>query len=272
MPYPISSPREVFLGTYKKQKEEPHEFFTHALPTHFLKPAMTASLQSLSLYSSLYWGFYPHFNLEGMHFPLLKSLTLGNFSFYTDTQLDWILSHGHSLQELYLDDCPILFYISVFRDEEDTPSDRCPIPKSDMRRSEKADRRLDYAYPRRWYDYFRAFEDGLQWLREFGFGVNAAWGEDGLPFERERDIVPALKVDRYMGFDAGIGPSQVTEHMDDSKFGAAGRRPVCDDEDRDALKRLCARIGKRVDCGWFRVGSCMVENLVQTNGRGCWLY
>lgn len=223
------------------------------------------SLQKLSLYSSLYWGFCPQANLEGIHFPNLKSLTLGNFSFYDDKQLDWILSHS-TLQELYLDDCPVLFYITVFDTEYELS--RCPIAKSDMQRNKNDDRRLDYIYPRRWHDYFTAIETGLPHLREFGFGINEAWDEYSLPFEKEKDIVPALRHHRYMAFDSGTGPYQFIGQMNDpDRYEPAGQRPTCDDEDRDALKALYRKIGKQVDCGTLSIGDYItVENLVQTEG------
>lgn len=226
------------------------------------------SLRKLSLYSSLYWGFFPQFNMEGIHFPNLKSLTLGNFTFYDDKQLDWILSHS-TLEGLYLDDCPILFYIRVFESDDEFSFSRCPIPESDMQRSENEDGDLEYIYPRRWHDYFTAIETGLPRLREFGFGINEAWSGISMPFEKEKGIVPALQRDRYMAFDSGIGPCQFLgrRDIDSIEYGPAGQRPTCDDEDRDALKALYRKIGKQVDCGTLLVGSsCKVENLVQTMG------
>ena len=218
------------------------------------------SLQKLSLYSTLYWGFYPVVNLEGIHFPNLKSLTLGNFSFYDDKQLDWITSHS-TLEELYLDDCTILFYIMVFRDEDESPY--CPIARSDMQINPESDWELDYTYARRWHDYFSAIQTGLPQLREFGFGINKAWDGPTLPFEREKEIVPALKRDRYMVFDCGTGPYQFMEQMCESE-SPASQRPSCDEEDRDALKTLYEKIGKQVDYGTFQTGRHMVENLMQT--------
>ncbi|CAG8021383.1 unnamed protein product [Penicillium salamii] len=89
------------------EKPEFHDYFNRLLSTVWLKPAMS-SLQNLTLYSDMYWGFYPRPPLKGIHFPNLQSLSLGNYCFFEDAQLDWILSHS-SLQELYLDDCAIFF-------------------------------------------------------------------------------------------------------------------------------------------------------------------
>ena len=220
------------------------------------------SLQKLSLYSSLYWGFWPHVNLEGVHFPNLKSLALGNFSFYEDKQLDWIIMHS-TLQELYLDNCPILSHIRML-DSDGHEFSHCPIPKKDMQRNKKDDREHNYSYPRRWHEHFVVIETGLPHLRHFRFGINEAWDEYGLPFETEENVVPALTQHRYMRFDDGTGPYQFIEFEDDrGRFGPGGLRPTCDEEDRDALKALYRKIGQRLDCETFSIGRYMVEDLVQ---------
>jgi hypothetical protein len=215
------------------------------------------SLKKLSLYSTLFCGFYPHVNLEGVHFPNLKSLTFGNFSFFEDKQLDWILLHSATLQELYLDDCHILFYITMF----DEQSSRCPIP--DMQPYLHRPGYLVYSYPRRWYDYFAAIQTGLPHLRVFGIGFNEAWDEvSGLPFETEQNIMPALKNDRYMAFDGGIGPYQFIADMEE-EHGPEARRPICNDQDRDALKALYQKIGMQVDCGRVHLYHHVVEDLIE---------
>lgn len=133
-----------------------------------------------------------------------------------------------------------------------------------MQQNENNDRELDYSYPCRWHNYFNAIETGLPYLRQFGFGINEAWDEWSLPFEREEDIVPALKKDRYVGFDGGIGPYQFIDGIDEPAYGWGGQRPTCDEEDRDSLMALYRKIGRQVDCGTFSIGRYTVENLVQT--------
>lgn len=51
--------------------------------------------------------------MEGVHFPNLQSLTLGNFSFVNDDQLNWILGHSSTLEELYMVRCFIVFYVRI---------------------------------------------------------------------------------------------------------------------------------------------------------------
>ncbi|KAJ5519987.1 hypothetical protein N7463_000440 [Penicillium fimorum] len=246
------------------EKEEVQKFYACILPSVWLKPTM-GSLRKLSLYSNFYWGFYPKLSLEGIHCPNLQSLTLGNFSFFEDQQLDWILSHSSTLRELYLDDCPILFRARVYDYESQLA--KCPLSKSRMKfqTSEERSDAWQYDYPRRWNDYFASFETGLPHLRHFVIGHNQAWNSDygwGLPFEKELDLVPVLMQERYMEFDGGIGPSQFNSprRERDKEFW-----PHCDDEDREALKALYRKIKQQVDCGKFEIGNYEVADLVEVS-------
>lgn len=196
------------------------------------------SLQKLSLYSSFYWGFWPKLSLDGVHFPNLQSLALGNFSFFKDEQLDWILSHS-TLEELYLDDCPILLEARILDNENDLSES--PIPKSELefRKNEDRSDSWHYNYPSRWSNYFASIEAGLPHLRHFAFGHNAAWDyPGGVPFEKEKDLETALRDDRYMAFDGGIGPSQ---------FIWKSTLPHCYEEDCEALNALFKKINHKVD-------------------------
>lgn len=93
------------------QKEAIHPFFS-TLPSFWLRP-MISNLEHLTLYSNVYFGFYPKLDLHGVHFPRLKTLSFGKYTFAHDSQLEWILSHGDTLKELYLDNCPILFEVVI---------------------------------------------------------------------------------------------------------------------------------------------------------------
>ncbi|KAJ5779542.1 hypothetical protein N7457_007262 [Penicillium paradoxum] len=269
--------REEFDPTTAIHKDEPHQFFTHTLATYWLKPAM-GSLRKLSLYSSLPWGFYPRVELEGVHFPNLTSLTLGNFTFFEDKQLDWITSHS-TIQQLCLDDCPILFQITVEDSGHQLSLD--PLTRSDRRSSTGPDMRpvMSYTepngrvvtwlrcdYPRRWYDYFVAFQERLPHLCHFGFGINEGWDGWDMPFEREMHIRPALKKTRYMIFYDGVEciPTDANVHRHMSVPDIL-HPPNCDDEDREALKALYKRIGQQVDYGKFQIGRYTVENLLETH-------
>ncbi|KAJ5857005.1 hypothetical protein N7455_007899 [Penicillium solitum] len=234
------------------ESEEVAEFHERILPSVWLKPTM-GSLRKLSLYSNLYWGFYPKLQLEGIHCPNLQSLALGKFTFFEDQQLDWILSHSSTLEELYLDDCSILIQTKVVN--ANYQLSKCPIPESRMklRRPGQWGDDWSYHYPRRWNDYFASFGTGLPHLRRFAIGHNEGWDSYPyeVPFEKELDLVPALMRDRYMEFDGGMGPSQLLSPRSDPQ---AEHWPQCDDEDREALKALYGKIKQQVDCGEFDGG------------------
>lgn len=227
------------------------------------------SLQKLSLYSSFYWGFYPRANLDGVHFPHLKSLALGQFSFVDDKQLDWILAHSSTLQELYLDDCTILVGVAIH--DSQLKDSKCQIPESDMElKEENGLREFHHAYPRRWHDYFSSIQEGLPNLLEFGFGVSASWDEYVLPFETEKEIVPALMRARYMAFEGGLGPSPFVGRKSFLDMNPESEWPDCDEEDRRALKELYQSIGKKVEYGRVEVTpQRTVEDLLQV-GRDPW--
>lgn len=207
------------------------------------------SLRKLSLYSNFYWGFNPKLSLEGIHCPNLQSLTLGHFSFFEDQQVDWILSHSSTLQELYLDDCSILFRARI--QDSKYKLDNCPIPTSrmefqagDVRGEASLYHRGDawlYHYPRRWNDYFVSFETGLPHLRRFVIGHNGAWSpKTELAFEKELELVPALMHDRYMEFDGDTNPPFHSSRWHDTR---EENWPQCDKCDQAAaiLRRVCCR-------------------------------
>ncbi|PVH99865.1 hypothetical protein DM02DRAFT_487336, partial [Periconia macrospinosa] len=90
------------------EKPACHKMFTHDLINRWLLPVQH-HLTHLSIYgTSCLWGFYPFCDLRRTHFPYLQSLSLGNYTIAHTWQIDWILSHSSTLQELYLDYCPLL--------------------------------------------------------------------------------------------------------------------------------------------------------------------
>lgn len=200
----------------------------------------TSSLQHLSLYSREYFGFYPHLDLSNLYFPHLKTLSLGNFCFFHDHQIDWILKHGETLEEIYLDDCAILYDFCMM--EENVAE--CGLPQNALvRRS--GDSISSYgSYAKRWHDIFDIFADKLPKLRHFRIG-STEWHIE-VPFEEEGDIKVGLYRNRYMCCYDGYGPSPYMEGEDngDENWRAP---PKCDDEDQVALRRLLGKLGQRVE-------------------------
>ncbi|KAL6233151.1 hypothetical protein BDW75DRAFT_252158 [Aspergillus navahoensis] len=198
-------------GSSDYDRENPQKFFPE-LPSVWLRPCLS-NLQHLTLYSSIYVGFYPKCDFRGLHFPNLKSLALGNHTFIHDSQLDWILSHAATLTGLYLDDCAIIHEAAVYTD----PDRRCQTllpPDAFRAHPHLPDRKVYTSYATRWADYFRAFKEKLVNLREFRYGHAPNWWDDETtPFESEQKIRIGFGRESYMVFFHGILPSEYTKHM-----------------------------------------------------------
>lgn len=167
-----------------------------------------ATLEHLTLYHDRPFGFYPKLELSDIHFPRLKSLALGNYSFFHDDQINWILSHASTLRELYLDRCSIL-YLMKSDYEEDKKSYHPSAVDGKWDPVEIAGTRHSiHTYPGQWNEYFTLFRTRLPQLRHFRFG-ESVWGDPEelplLPFEKEQDIEIALLDNRYMVFDGRSG-------------------------------------------------------------------
>ena len=173
---------------------EMHDFFAE-LANIWLRP-VCATLESLTLHVDNYWGYIPKCDLRSLHFPKLRKLELGNFSFSHDWQLEWILSHGGTLEKLVLDDCPIVPYSYNYgpNDAENYPID----PRTDYGDA------ILWEYPRTWTHYFSEFQAKLPNLRIFRFG-GGDWLE-GNNFDGCEQWTEGLKGENYLPFNRGIGP------------------------------------------------------------------
>jgi len=223
--------------------QEMHTFMED-LPGTWLEPARD-NLTSLTLHMDDFWGYYPKCELRGIKFPRLKRLELGNYTFAHDWQLEWILSHGETLEKLVLDDCRIVKTMRTFGavDEEHFtiwPAARQIAPEKGL-----------YMYAGQWADYFKKMEEGLPKLKILKFGTGI-WA-NGENFDGEAWDYVGLHDDRYTGFHAGTGPSPwvglhnsdvwlgelVGEMMDDETYE---EREV---EDWAAYDSLMAALAKR---------------------------
>ncbi|KAL4994963.1 hypothetical protein BDV10DRAFT_188511 [Aspergillus recurvatus] len=242
------------------ERDAGHEFYP-ILPALWLKPT-TANIEHLTLYSSIYFGFYPKCDLPSVHFPRLKSLSLGNYTFVHDTQLTWITFHGSTLRELYLDNCPILHEVAVNITNDLYRIHRTPLPLDSYKTHPNLRGKLHAIYPTRWADYFRAFTTQLPHLRHFRFGRCQYWwgfrrcpsgSADGTsPFEREKSIEIGFH-NSYLVFCDGLrdpfwnrmawDADREDGHERDLIFGEVLRPSA---EDRTALGQLLGRLGQRV--------------------------
>ncbi|KAH8432830.1 uncharacterized protein LDX57_010459 [Aspergillus melleus] len=227
------------------EREDVFNFFPN-LSTFWLEP--TASrLEHLTIYSNLYFGFYPKCDILDFHFPRLKTLALGKYTFVHDCQLDLILSHGSTLQELYLDNCPILYEVAVSKKEQTL------LGVNGFKSHPKLENTVGYAsYGTRWHDYLRAFEQSLPQLQHFRLGNSVSCGEkDDQPFETETAIDIGFQ-NSYMVFCEGHpgGPymnKRIYEDTDrDIDYEDDDGKLDASKEDISALKSLMAKLGQPV--------------------------
>ncbi|KAF1954577.1 hypothetical protein CC80DRAFT_475821 [Byssothecium circinans] len=215
------------------------ECFNQGLENLWLKPTQL-QLTHLTLYADIYWGIYPFSDLRGLCFPKLQSLALGNFSIAHGWQIDWITSHGQTLEELILDDCPIVYALQLGDyDARDNDWEEDSIKLVEMR----------------WSNVFPLFQQRLKRLRHFGVG-HGPWANDKM-VECRCDLPASIEPSRYVSYEHGQGPTPWIES--DIKYGrkqieftdgitvlAVVEVPDCEDEDQAALDALlhAVRYGK----------------------------
>ncbi|KAL4755336.1 hypothetical protein BDW72DRAFT_189100 [Aspergillus terricola var. indicus] len=228
----ITNEHREFHGELDYQRDEAHEFY-QTIPSVWLEPA-TANLRHLTTYSSLYCGFYPKLDFGALHFPRLKTLSLGNYGF------------------LYFDYCGILYEVAI----EDFESTYLP-PEQFTHRDGLRDA-LYACYPKRWADYFRAFKDGLPHLQHFRYGhSHEGWAYNSAPFEREAKIEIGLHEESYLVFCDRFGPSPYRQELiyrypknadgSGNEQDYTHAQPLTpSDEDRMALEELCRKLGQSV--------------------------
>ncbi|KAF7590810.1 hypothetical protein BBP40_002332 [Aspergillus hancockii] len=238
----ITNEHDEGNGEHDLEQAEPHIFFPE-LSSFWLKPALS-NLQHLTLYSSNYWGYYPKCDFQGIHFPQLKTIGLGNYAFVHDSQLDWILSHSSTLTELYLDDCPILFEVAIYNKEKTLLDPETYTSSPGLGDANWA------SYDKRWHHYFKAFQNDLPHLRHFRYGHSQHWWDDDTtPFEREGDITMGIHDESYMVFCDGYGPSPYMKRMIRTQGEGRDVEWVNEtvlpwiEEDQTSLEELLAKIG-----------------------------
>lgn len=184
---------------------ELHSFFGYELCEYWLQP-FAAQLEYLKIYGNqeVYWGFYPAGNLP--HFPALRTLILGDYSFTSEKQVESILSHAETLEELILDDAMIGVAVTIGELYADTPS-RTVVYEKDYStdppgyrpkwrgRGLKSQVWMD---PTRWHHLFARFAKGLPKLRHFAFN-HSHW--DSRAYEHGDALCSAVRIERYGAFD-----------------------------------------------------------------------
>jgi hypothetical protein len=134
-------------------------FFSQLPPTWL---SHSPNLTSLSLSCDTYWGYIFGCDFRSLHLPNLKKLELGKYAISHDSQLNWIVSHGNTLEELVLKDVVILSYAYGLR-----------YPTLESEHNEYAlsndtfDTTHAWLHPHSWEDYFLKFKDELPKLKHF---------------------------------------------------------------------------------------------------------
>lgn len=250
-----------------------HAFFNIHLNIDWLRPLKT-QLTHLTLSCNTYWGIYPRWEPAELHFPHLKSLAFGNWTIAFDWQLDFIISHGKTLEQLALINCPILHALRLsLRQSNNTwqlplgGTGRGPPPTNDF-------------FPGlRWHTVLSQFKTELPKLRHFtmarGPKGDHFWNRVDLSadeaFDESFNLPPRIDRSRYAIFDfCGVGESielgserdrrhyigkpRTTDYFDNSYWlerdvDEETRKkvlfPDCEKEDEEALKDFLAALRVR---------------------------
>ncbi|KAJ4363517.1 hypothetical protein N0V83_009812 [Neocucurbitaria cava] len=253
-------------GALEDNIEKPacHQGFGIHLPDIWLKP-LASQLTHLSLYGTeCLWGVWPIVDLRQVpSFPQLKSLSLGNFTVAYDWQIEWILSHGPTLQELLLDDCPMIVALKLGESVANTIFPDLPrlmdVSPGTTDVPEWYFKNIDL----RWHDIFDRFRIKLLQLQHFSIG-SGHWA-NGTAFEERYQLECHVLNGRYFMFDCGVdqSPWVSMEEGDDGhgfRMGSAENSwvnfrvesadlwvdfPQCRDEDERALVMLLDAVNAR---------------------------
>ncbi|KAI4757970.1 hypothetical protein E4T52_09922 [Aureobasidium sp. EXF-3400] len=173
----------------------------------------------------------------------LRSLMLGGMSFSHNEQLTWILAHRNTLDELVLDNCPIVIGVRI---PSTLDSDNYPIePLFNSSTTGSILAPSSFSYPARWHDYFSSFATELVKLRSIrcGFGD---WYDD-TAFSSSEELGTGLWAQRYRILDDGEWRRPPFEDGSyDGSWNDPPMYPDCTDEDWIALCEVKAAIASRV--------------------------
>jgi hypothetical protein len=235
-----------------------HRGFRDSLPDIWLKP-MTNQLTHLTIYGSgCMWGVWPLTDFRKIPpFPRLRSLSFGNWTIAHDWQIDWILAHAPTLEELFLDDCPIV--IALRMEHEEANANFPDLDRDEHESNIYSENRYYKEIDMRWHHVLDRLRTGLPLLQRFAMG-SGDWDE-GTEFHGRYALKSRIHDSNYHMFDCGIGPSQWMDfdHRYGSPpewtFGIAGDanartvRLPARDEDHKALDALLEAVRRRAGGG-----------------------
>jgi len=238
------------MGPYTINERERHEFFARDLLQYWLKPVQE-NLVHLKLESTCYWGWVPKCDLRGVRFPHLKSLELGEMTFTHDWQLEWIISHGDTLTQLSLRQCPIAhdIWIDHTLDAEGYPVHTLGEELYwDGTTEEFGDWCGNSA---RWKDYFPRLMSGLPRLRQLQIGEASSSDlrQDDAAGNSWRTLYCAFWSDNNFGPWASSHPTigRGYDLLDHCGLEPEPSYPQCKEEDLEALKQLMEAVRRRAE-------------------------
>ncbi|PLB54570.1 hypothetical protein P170DRAFT_432203 [Aspergillus steynii IBT 23096] len=207
-------------------------------------------LVSLTLSFRSPWGTIPgYFDGRGLHFPRLRTLTLGNFVIGHHDQFDWILNQS-SLVSLCLDNCSILSYMTTFGESLEElhvqAHDWVQYPSSSFGIDDNV---AIYGFSGTWEVVFDNIRTSLRELRTFRFHYYR---------DSEFPVVPEMQssyLDNtryalygYYGWNHADGRKDLVVSCCQSIHpDAVNRSEETEEGDGRALEALVQEVRKRVD-------------------------
>ncbi|KAK5999729.1 hypothetical protein QM012_005135 [Aureobasidium pullulans] len=239
---------------------EVHDFFAFELSEYWLKPFAT-QLEYLKIYGNeeVYWGFYPACDLP--HFPALRTLILGDYSFTSEKHVKWILSHTDTLEELILDDAIIGVGVTIRETHVDITSQTVVYEKDyssnppgcQPKWRGRGSTSQYWRYSTRWHHLFKRFAQGLPKLKHLAIN-HSHWDERA--YEHADALCSAVRFERYAGLDETVwhdfdgydiddfDPSEWQEHAQEG-VRIQMEKPDCEEEDWQALNELLGELRRR---------------------------
>ncbi|KAF4445611.1 hypothetical protein F53441_10675 [Fusarium austroafricanum] len=231
--------------------QEKYMFFEN-LHNTWLSPNLADNLKVLSLYFRDYWGWIPQMDFrdigEDAPFPQLKVLALGNYVFSHEWQIGWFskvgLKNGSGgLEELYLDDCPILYKARQNGMQEDGYPDWEVVSGREYNPG-------IIMFPLRWHEILSAWKDTMKGLKVFRQGHGSWWSapEDTMETimrdpeyeDMDRGVLEyRLCHEHYRNFNLPRSTGDDDDNDDREKAWTSGRyRHGTGPEDRERVSRM----------------------------------
>lgn len=236
---------------YTIEKPALHAGFTQDLLNAWLKP-LGGQLTHLTLYGAeSMWGIWPLVDLRNIPtFVRLKSLSFGNLTIAHDWQIEWIVSHAETLEELILDDCPIVTALRM----DEKPA-KANFPDLPVLRSGRMGNDYFTQVPLRWHAVLERFRIEMPQLHHFAMG-HGDWDE-GRSFEQRHELISEIAESRYYMFDCGSVPRWIVggwrTNKEEYNFRMRADNieivqfPTCAVEDRQALVGLLECVRQRAE-------------------------